>query len=32
MLKNPNASETDLKLAEAKLRRALVRKSAASLK
>lgn len=32
VLKNPNASETDLKLAEAKLRRALVRKSAASLK
>lgn len=30
MLKNPNALETDLKLAEAKLRRALVRKSAAS--
>ena len=32
MLKKTNASETDLKLAEAKLRRALVRKSAASLK
>lgn len=30
ILKNPNASETDLKLAEAKLRRALVRRSVAS--
>lgn len=32
ILKNPSASETDLKLAEAKLRRALVRKSVASSK
>ena len=30
ILKNPQASENDLKLAEAKLRRALVRKSVAS--
>lgn len=30
ILKNPQASESDLKLAEAKLRRALVRKSVAS--
>lgn len=30
ILKNPHASENDLKLAEAKLRRALVRKSVAS--
>ena len=30
VLKNPQASENDLKLAEAKLRRALVRKSVAS--
>ena len=30
VLKNPNASETDLKLAEAKLRRALVRRSVAT--
>ena len=32
VLKNPNASQNDLKLAEAKLRRALVRKSVASTK
>jgi F-type H+-transporting ATPase subunit epsilon len=32
VLKNPNSSETDLRLAEAKLRRALVRKSVASAK
>lgn len=32
MLKNPDASQNDLKLAEAKLRRALVRKSVASTK
>ena len=32
MLKNPDASQNDLKLAEAKLRRALVRKSVASSK
>ena len=32
VLKNPSASQHDLKLAEAKLRRALVRKSVASTK
>lgn len=32
VLKNPNSSETDLRLAEAKLRRALIRKSVASAK
>ena len=32
VLKNPSASQNDLKLAEAKLRRALVRKSVASTK
>ena len=32
VLKNPDASQNDLKLAEAKLRRALVRKSVASTK
>ncbi|MDY4221415.1 MAG: ATP synthase F1 subunit epsilon [Candidatus Faecousia sp.] len=32
VLKNPSSSQNDLKLAEAKLRRALVRKSVASIK
>lgn len=32
VIKNPSSSETDLKLAEAKLKRALVRKSVASAK